>query len=403
MQDLLRVIGEAMGGEAGARLSQRLAMKCSRATILRLVCQSPLPSSAHVRVLGVDEWAWRKGQRYGTLLVDLEHHLPIDLLPDATAESFATWLQAHPSVELISRDRGTTFADGANRGAPQALQIADRWHLLHNLGESLEKVLTRHHADLKRVFTPPEEQDQLTAALDQQALTRLKALSQAEQLRQARREQREAVFMRVQELSAQGWSGASIARMLGIHKKTAVKYAAAEHFPERRDRGHKLALYLPFLQTQWAAGEHNTAAQDLAIHAQGYSGSETSVRQYITSLRKQVGPARRPRRYYPPISAERKRKPYRAVSSRQATWLVMRRPQDLSSEDQRALELVMQAHTQLEVACKLAQSFALIVREKKVSALELWLQEASRSEIAELRTFATGIKRDQAAVQAALT
>ncbi len=89
MQDLLRVIGEAMGGEAGARLSQRLAMKCSRATILRLVCQSPLPSSAHVRVVGVDEWAWRKGQSYGTILVDLEQHIPIDLLEDASAESFA--------------------------------------------------------------------------------------------------------------------------------------------------------------------------------------------------------------------------------------------------------------------------------------------------------------------------
>ncbi|MBO0782022.1 MAG: hypothetical protein J2P37_24650 [Ktedonobacteraceae bacterium] len=94
---------------------------------------------------------------------------------------------------MISRDRGTTFADGANRGAPQALQIADRGPLLRNLGEALEKVLTRHHADLKRVFTPPEEEDQSTAALDQQALTRLKALSQAEQLRQARRAQREAV------------------------------------------------------------------------------------------------------------------------------------------------------------------------------------------------------------------
>src|SRR6266568_292616 len=123
----------------------------------------------------------------------------------------------------------------------------------------------------------------------------------------------------------------------------------------------------------------------------------------ITSLRKEVGPAGRPRRYYPPVSAESKRKSRRAVSSRQATWLVLRRPQDLSLEDQHALELVMQAHAQLEVACKLAQSFALMVREKKVSALEPWLQEASRSGIAELRTFATGIKRDQAAVQAALT
>lgn len=267
-------------------------------------------------------------------LVDLEQHIPIDLLEDASAESFAAWLQKHPSVEVISRDRGTTFANGANRGAPQAIQIADRWHLLHNLGEALEKVLTRHHADLKRVFTPPEEENQLTAALDQQALTRLKTLSQAEQLRQARRAQREAVFMRVQQWSAQGWSGASIARMLGIHKKTAVKYAAAEYFPERRDRGHKLAPYLPFLQAQWTAGEHNIAALYQAIYAQGYSGSETSVRQYISSLRKEVGPARRPQRYYPPDSAERKRKPRRTISSRQAIWLVLRRPQDLSSEDQ---------------------------------------------------------------------
>jgi len=392
-----------MGGEAGARLSQRLAMKCSRATILRLVCQRPLPSSAHVRVIGVDEWAWRRGQSYGTILIDLEQHLPIDLLEDASAESFAAWLVKHPSVEVISRDRGTTFADGATRGAPHALQIADRWHLLRNLGETLEKVLARHHADLKLAFTAAEEQDQVTAALDQQALTRLKALSQAEQLRQARRAQREALYMRVQELSAQGWSGASIARMLGIHKKTAVKYAVAVQFPERRDRGHKFAPYLPFLQTQWAAGEHNIAALYQAIHAQGYTGSETSVRQYLTSLRKEVGPARRQRRYYPPVSAERKRKPYRAVSSRQATWLALRRPQELSSQDQRALELVMQAHAQLEVACKLAQSFALMVREKNVSALEPWLQEASESGIAELRTFATGIKRDQAAVQAALT
>jgi len=107
--------------------------------------------------------------------------------------SFATWLQAHPSVELISRDRGTTEASGANRGAPQALQIADRGPLLRNLGEALEKVLIRHHADLKRVFTPREDDDQLIVALDQQALMRLKALSQAEQLRQARRAQHEAV------------------------------------------------------------------------------------------------------------------------------------------------------------------------------------------------------------------
>ncbi|MFL5660220.1 MAG: transposase [Ktedonobacteraceae bacterium] len=108
---------------------------------------SPTPSSSTVRVVGVDEWAWRKGQRYGTILVDLERQAPINLLEDAPSESFAAWLEKHPTVEIISRDRGTTFADGASRGAPQAIQIADRWHLIHNLGEALEKVLARHHAD----------------------------------------------------------------------------------------------------------------------------------------------------------------------------------------------------------------------------------------------------------------
>jgi transposase len=352
----------------------------------------------------VDEWAWRKGQSYGTLLVDLERHLPVDLLPDASADSFAAWLKEHPSVELISRDRGTTFADGTTRGAPEALQIADRWHLLHNLGEALEKVLAGHHADLKRALTSPEVESQVIAAVDQQALVHVMARAHSEQLRQARRERRLATFMRVQELSAQGWSGASIARMLGIHKKTAVKYAAAEHFPEARsDRGHKLAPYLPFLQAQWVAGEHNIAALYQAIRAQGYRGSETAVRNFLTALREQIGPQRRPRRYYPPVSKESKHHQRTSLSSRRATWLVLRRPENCSVEDQHTLDLLKQVHPQVSVACELAQAFAQMIRKRNASALEPWLEEAAESDVPELRNFATGIKRDQAAILAALT
>lgn len=151
--------------------------------------------------MGVDQWAWRKGQRYGALLVDLEHQTPIDLLEDGTAESFAAWLQSHPPIEVISRDRGTTEAFGATRGAPQALQIADRWHLIHHLGEALEKVLARHHADLKRAFIGEEEYPSVEH-VEPEALTQPKGLSQAEQLRQARRERRLATFTRVQAVSA---------------------------------------------------------------------------------------------------------------------------------------------------------------------------------------------------------
>jgi transposase len=350
----------------------------------------------------VDEWAWRKGQRYGTLLVDLEQQMPIDLLEDTSAESFARWLQAHPSVELISRDRGTTFADGATRGAPHALQIADRWHLLHNLGEALERVLVRHHAELKQAFIR-EEEDQLSPSSEPPSLTRTRVVSQAEQARMARQERRRALFTQVQELSAQGWSGASIARMLGIHKKTAVKYASAEHFPaSRSDRGHKLAPYLPFLHAQWAGGEHNIAHLYQTIRSQGYRGSETSVRQYVTSLREEIGPPRRPRRYYPPVSRERKRHQHTALSSRRATWLVLRRPEDLSTADRHMLDLLRQAHGQVTSACELAQAFAQMIRSRNASALEPWLAKATTSGVPELRTFATGIRRDQAAVQAAL-
>jgi len=335
--------------------------------------------------------------------VDLEKQMPIDLLADATAESFAMWLQTHPSVEIVSRDRGTTYADGASRGASQAIQIADRWHLLHNLGEALEKVLARHHADLKRAFVGEAEHPSVEA-VEPEALARAASLSQTEQLRQARRARRLETFTRVQALAAQGWSGASIARMLGIHKKTAVKYATAERFPESRsDRGGKLAPYVPFLHTQWAAGEHNIAHLYQMIRSQGYHGSETSVRAYIKSLREEIGPPRRLRRYYPPVSQESKRHQRMALSSRRATWLVLRRQENLSTEDRHMIGLLGQAHAQVTVACQLAQAFAQMIRSRDASALKPWVAEATTSGVPELQTFAEGIRRDQAAVLAALT
>ena len=151
LAETLCALGLALGGKAGARRAEQLATPVSRDTLLRLVRQSDLPSTATPTILGIDDWAWKKGQSYGTILVDLEHRRVIDLLPERSADSVAAWLQQHPGVKIISRDRGGIYADGARRGAPEAQQVADRFHLLKNLREALEPLLNREHAHLPKL------------------------------------------------------------------------------------------------------------------------------------------------------------------------------------------------------------------------------------------------------------
>jgi len=148
LREALQTIGFALNGEGGARLACRLGIPISATTLLRSLHLVPTPPIGKVRVVGLDDWAWRKGQRYGTIIIDQERHVVIDLLAERSAESVQKWLEAHPEVEIVSRDRGGTYVDGATWGAPQATQIADRWHILSNLGDAVEEFLIRAHIRL---------------------------------------------------------------------------------------------------------------------------------------------------------------------------------------------------------------------------------------------------------------
>ena len=150
MSDALRLIGFALGGEAGARTATQLGLRTSPDTLLRIVRGSSVMGTVTPRVLGVDDWSYKRGQRYGTILCDLERRRVVDLLPDRSAESLTAWLRAHPGVEVISRDRSSLYAEGARQGAPAAVQVADRWHLMKNLTEALERILQRHHTELRQ-------------------------------------------------------------------------------------------------------------------------------------------------------------------------------------------------------------------------------------------------------------
>jgi transposase len=228
LADQQRHVAFALGGEAGSRLLAIMGMAVSPDTLLRLIRKTPESEVKTPRVLGVDEWAKRRGHSYGTILVDLETHEPVDLLPEKSAESFAKWLIDYPGVEIVSRDRDVEYIKGATEGAPDADQVADRWHLLKNLRDALKRLLENQRACLKAAAEKATDesqelnQDQAfntdieahSASVESLAgeytqkkqLETAQKLTRAEQEKQARQAIRQGRYEDIRQLHQQGVS-----------------------------------------------------------------------------------------------------------------------------------------------------------------------------------------------------
>jgi transposase len=377
------------------RLSQRLSMPVSPDALLRHLRQSRLVTGPTPRVLGVDDWAWRKGERYGTILVDLERRRVVDLLPDRESETLAYWLQQHPGVEVISRDRAGAYAEGARRGAPQARQVADRWHLLANLSECVREWLERHRPLLQQAMlssaTPSSNPAEPVVISHPQPVFQNRRQRLAEQSR-ARRLAR---YQQVRQLRQQGASERTIARQLRMSRKVVQRFLAAPSFPERAARPPQptpLTPYHEYLRRRWTEGCHNAAQLLREISQQGYRGKRSSVNDFVAKWRRTEKPP-----MVSPLFADLSRTP----SPRWAALLLLQPVEKRTSAQQNFVDCLTRLEAVGPVA-KLGRQFVQIVRERRAEELDLWVERAEKGAAPELRRFAAGLKRDHAAVRAAL-
>jgi predicted transcriptional regulator len=245
-------------------------------TILRRIMALPTEAVGQVPQIGIDDFAFRRGRKFGTIIVDLQTHKVLDVLPDRTADTSAAWMAAHPEIELVSRDRGGDYAAAARKAVPHATQTADRFHLLKNLGEALEGVLARHLAARRKRQTETAKASHLQAS---QAGELPKVIPKSVALSQAKREQRLAQYQQVLVLREQGFSQTAIAEQVGISHSTVSRWLSHGTFPEQQPRPRSTSVdpYLPQLVDRWKEGLDTVAELHRELVAEGYSHQYNSV------------------------------------------------------------------------------------------------------------------------------
>jgi len=389
----------ALGGQAGARLARRHGLPTSRATLLRLIAHAPLPPVGAPHVLGVDDWSQRRGRTYGTILVDEERHRPVELLEDRMAATLARWLEAHPSIEVLTRDRSTAYAEGAARGAPQAVQVADRFHLIDDLGDVVERILDQHRSALRELTLPPS--NGTTAVIGRPvADTSNRGLSREQRQLRQRRGLRLDRYERLQALKGQGWTIEAMARELGISQRTIERWNQIEGYPERKPRRRNespLAPYADYLSQRWDQGCHKGLQLWRDVCAQGYTGPRGAIWPVLHRLRQGLAP-------FGAIDvAGHRRLVHRPPSPRRMASVWLRRATDRTLAEEAVLQQLVQLNSDIRSAFDLTQRFLQLVRERRPDGLDTWLEDAVATDLPEFRSFATGLQRDKAAIVAAVS
>jgi transposase len=417
-------IGFALGGEAGSRLASKLAMPTSPDTLLRRIKQTATADAPTPRVLGVDDWAMRKGHTYGTILVDLERGRVIDLLQGRDAPALRQWLSEHPGVEVISRDRAGAYAQAASEAAPDAKQVADRWHLLKNVREMLDRFFERHRAAIQvasGALTQPlgpaaeqapcqpgqEEPMQQLASQEGEkqeaaAVTAGGGPTAAQvppQAQQAGGKQRLERYREARERHGQGQSIRRIAQEMGLSRKAVRRYLRQDHCPDWRPgqpRRTQLDRHQEWIDGQLQAGRDNATELHQELTGRGYEGGYDAVRRFVTRRLAALGKKRQRAN-----AATCKRPP--APSARELVFGVMRQPKQRKPEEQARVGILRGISEEFREVLTLAEELAAMLRKQSATSLQQWLAKAEACASPDMKGFAQGIRQDEGAVAAAIS
>jgi hypothetical protein len=408
LRTLLTSIAAVLAGRPGARLAAAPSIRVAKDKLLALIRGLPELPSFSVRVLGVDDFALRKGGSYATILVDLEDRRPVDLLPGRDAEPLAAWLRGHPEIEVICRDRAGAYAEGARSGAPQARQVADVWHLLRNLAEAVEKTVGAHHQCIRKAFTTPPAVPESamaprgTAEPPPEGASFVPPDGTRDVLGHPRRLVARTTerYTVVQQLLSEGKSLAAIGRQLRLDHSTVRRFARVQSIDEMlvkaTNRTSILDEHKPYLHRRWCEGCHDILQLNRELRARGFTGDIQCVRRYFRPFKRPHSP--KPKN--PPAPAPELRpapKPRRVVR-----W-IMTNPGNLAEADAAELKEIRAACPHLDATARHVRDFADMVRDLRGEELPAWMDRVLADDLPALHSLVNGMKRDLDAVTAGLS
>ena len=371
LQDLIRHLGQALGGRPAQALATRLLFPVKKDTFLRSIRNAAQAPSTGLRVIGIDDWAWRKGHRYGTLICDLERRRVVELLPDREPATVEAWLRAHPEIEIVARDRNGGYATAVSQALPKAVQIADRWHLLENASAAFLAAVRQNMTAILEAIG--------AKTLDPKLLTASEKLQYEGFLR------RQQTNKMVRQMSDQGVAIKRIVRLTGLSRGLVRQIVCGEREDVFRIRKNSLTPWLPQLEQEWSDGCRNGAELWRRIRSSGFQGCLRVVGEWAT--RKRRSEVAMP-------SGTGKSPPARKL----ARLLTVGRDH-LGKSDALQVTQIETALPDLATTRRLVTRFTDMVRNGRESELTSWLDEAEDSLIT---SFANGLRSDYAAVEAAL-